>query len=207
MGRYLGPKNRLSRREGANLFLKSGHRSNERLEQRLSQPPGMHHRGRGKLSDYGVQLREKQKLKRIYGLLERQFRIFFQRAAQKKGITGETLIQSLERRLDNAVFRSLFARTRAEARQMVSHGLIYVNGMRVDVPSYLVKPGDKISPLPKEKNISRVKATLEQFKDLMPPEWLAVDRAKLESEVLRLPTQADAALVIEVSQIVELYSK
>ena len=207
MGRYTGPKNRLSRREGMNLFLKSGHRSNERLEKRLTQPPGMHSRGRGKISDYGMQLREKQKLKRIYGLLERQFRIFFQRAAQKKGITGETLIQLLERRLDNTVFRSLFTRTRAEARQMVAHGLIYVNGSRVDIPSFIVKPGDKISPLPKEKNISRVKAVLEQFKDLQSPEWLALDRTKPESEVLRLPTQVDAALVVEVSQIVELYSK
>lgn len=207
MGRYLGPKNRLSRREGINLALKSGHRNNERLEKRLTQPPGMHPRGRGKFSDYGMQLREKQKLKRIYGLLERQFRIFFQRAARTKGITGEILIQLLERRLDNVVFRSLFARTRAEARQMVAHGLIYVNGSRVDIPSYLVKPGDKISALPKEKNINRIKATLEQFKDLTSPEWLVVDRAKPESEVLRLPTKADAALVIEESQIVELYSK
>lgn len=207
MARYTGPKNRLSRREGANLFLKSGHRSNERLEKRLSQPPGMHKRSRGKLSDYGLQLREKQKMKRIYGILERQFRNIFEKASQKRGITGETLIQMLERRLDNVVFRSFFARTRPEARQMVNHGLIYVNGNRVDIPSYIVKPGDKISPAPKEKNIARVKAALEQFKDLEPSTWLTVDRNKPETEVVRMPTKADAQLPVEESQIVELYSK
>lgn len=207
MARYTGPKNRLSRREGVNLSLKSGHRSNERLEKRLSQPPGMHKRSRGKLSDYGLQLREKQKMKRIYGVLERQFRNVFEKASQKRGITGETLIELLERRLDNVVYRSLFARTRAEARQMVNHGLIYVNGKSVDIPSFTVRHGDKISPAPKEKNIARIKAALEQFKDLQPPTWLSVNRNSLESEIVRMPTKADAALPVEESQIVELYSK
>ena len=207
MARYTGPVNRLSRREGVNLFLKSGHRANDKLDKRLTQPPGMHKRGRGKLSDYGVQMREKQKLKRIYGVLERQFRIFFQRAAKKKGIKGENLIQLLERRLDNVVFRSFFANTRAEARQMVNHGLILVNGERVTISSYIVKPGDKITPHPKEKNIKRVRERLEQYKDLTPVAWLALDVKTLVSEVLRHPTKADAALPVEESLVVELFSK
>ena len=207
MARYTGPVNRLSRREGVNLMLKSGHRANDKLDKRLLQPPGVHKRGRGKLSDYGVQMREKQKLKRIYGILERQFRIFFVRAAAKKGIKGENLIQLLERRLDNVVFRSFFANTRAEARQMVNHGLILVNGKRVTIPSYTVEPGEKITPHPKEKNIKRVRERLEQYKDLTPVTWLAIDAKTLVSEVLRHPTKADAALPVEESLVVELFSK
>ena len=128
MGRYTGPAVRLSRREGVNLMLKGSRRNDDKVEKRLAQPPGQHGKMRvKKMSDYGVQLREKQKLKRIYGLLERQFRLFFQRASRKKGVTGETLIQLLESRLDNVVYRLLFASTRREARQMVSHGLIFLN--------------------------------------------------------------------------------
>lgn len=204
MGRYTGPAHRQSRREGVAL---SGHRVTDKIEKRLTKAPGMHAASRKKISDYGMQFREKQKMKRIYGLLERQFRIFFNRAASKKGITGEMLIQMLEQRLDNVIFRLRFAATRREARQMVAHGLIFVNGSRVDVPSYLVKVGEKVSPLPKEKNLARVKARLEQFKDINIPEWLTLDQDHLEATVVRLPTKQDAALPVEESQIVELYSK
>lgn len=208
MGRYLGPVHRLSRREGVDLGLKNTRRaSNDKSQKRLNQPPGMHGARRNKLSDYGVQLREKQKLKRIYGMLERQFRVFFAKAARKRGVTGETLIQLLERRLDNVVYRLFFATTRREGRQMVSHGLILVNGKSVNIPSYLVRPGDRIEPKAKESTQARVKAALEAVEDLPTPDWLALDRKTLQGQVLRMPTKADAALPVEESMIVELYSK
>lgn len=207
MARYRGPVVRLSRREGVNLFLKGSRRSDDKVAKRLEAPPGQHGRTRKKLSDYGVQLREKQKMKRIYGLLERQFRTFFQRAARKKGVTGETLIQLLEQRLDNVVYRLLFTQTRPEARQMVNHGLICVNGKPVTIASYLVKVGDIIEPKKKEANLTRVKAKLEMHEDLQVPEWLTLDRKTLQGTVLRLPTKADAALPVEEQLIIELYSK
>ena len=208
MARYRGPVVRLSRREGVNLMLKGSRRNDDKVAKRLSQPPGQHGAGRAKkLSDYGVQLREKQKLKRMYGLLEKQFRIFFDRASRKGGITGENLISLLESRLDNVVYRLLFASTRNEARQMVNHGLIYVNGKAVSIPSYIVKPEDIIEPRPKEKNIKRVQDHLELVDDLTIPEWLTLDRKSLKAKVLREPTKADAALPVEESLIVELYSK
>ncbi len=208
MARYTGPSNRLSRREGIDLGLKSNRRgTSERLEKRLSQPPGQHGRARQKLSDYGVQMREKQKLKRIYGLLERQFRVFFHRAAQKRGATGEMLIELLERRLDNVIYRLTWAATRREARQMVNHGLIFVNGKSVNIPSYQVRPGEKITARPKEKNIARIKARIEMYKDLPVPEWLSQDRNTLQAEIIRVPTKSDANLPVEESLIVELYSK
>ncbi|MBI3314197.1 MAG: 30S ribosomal protein S4 [Candidatus Omnitrophica bacterium] len=208
MGRYRGAVNRLSRREGVNLFLKSSMRRNDdKFRERLSQPPGQHGAKRQKLSDYGTQLREKQKMKRIYGVMEKQFRVFFQRASQKRGATGEILIQLLERRLDNVVYRLTFAATRREARQMVSHGLIFVNGRPVNVASYIVKPGEKITPRPKEANMNRVKAQLEKWQDLTIPDWLSLDRNTLEAKIERMPTKGDAALPVEESLIVELYSK
>lgn len=207
MARYIGPVHRLARREGVDLFLKGGHRRNEKLEKRLEKLPGQSRQRRAKISDYGVQLREKQKLKRIYGLLERQFRVFFARAAKKQGVTGENLIQLLERRLDNVVYRLFFAASRREARQLVNHGHICVNGRRVDIPSFLVKPGDKIEPGRKESTVNRLKARFEMYKDLQVPEWLALDRDKLEATVLRHPTKGDTALPVEDSLVVELYSK
>ncbi len=207
MGRYRGPVIRLHRREGVNLGLKGRRLTDEKYDRRLSKPPGQHGMTRLKLSDYGVQMREKQKLKRIYGLLERQFRVFFQRAVRMKGVTGEMLIQLLERRLDNVAFRLFFASSRREARQMVGHGLITVNGQKVNIPSYLVKAGDKIGIKQKESNIKRVQATLEKWKDLSAPEWLALNRETAVGEVLRLPTKADAGIPVEESMIVELYSK
>ena len=207
MGKYIGPAVRLSRREGVNLFLKGSRRTDDKVEKRLAQQPGQHGKGRQKLSDYGVQLREKQKLKRIYGLLERQFRVFFARAQRRRGATGEMLIQLLEQRLDNVVYRLMWVQTRREARQMVNHGLIFVNGRVVNIPSYIVKPGDKIEPRQKEATINRVKAKLELVQDLQVPEWLSLDRNKLQAEIVRFPTKADAGLPVEEQLIVELYSK
>ncbi|HLD50052.1 MAG TPA: 30S ribosomal protein S4 [bacterium] len=206
MGKYSGPVIRLNRREGINLGLK-GRRVSEKYDKRLTQPPGQHGKARQKLSDYGVQLREKQKLKRIYGMLERQFRVFFDRAVRKRGVTGEMLIELLERRLDNTVYRLLWATTRREARQMVSHGLIYVNGRVVNIASFMVRPGDKISARKKEATQNRIKASLEKWQDLPLSEWLSLDKNTLEATVVRLPTKADASLPVEESLIVELYSK
>lgn len=207
MARYTGPALRLHRREGVNLALKGRRATDEKYDKRLTQVPGQHGKSRTKLSDYGVQLREKQKMKRIYGLLERQFRVFFDRAVRKRGVTGEMLIELLERRLDNVVYRLLFAGTRREARQMVNHGLIFVNGRGVNIPSFEVRPGDKITVRQKEATQKRVQASLEKWKDLTIPEWLSLDAKKLEATVVRVPTKAEAALPVEESLIVELYSK
>jgi len=207
MGRYRGPVIRLHRREGVNLGLKGRRTTDEKYDKRLGKPPGQHGLARTKLSDYGVQLREKQKMKRIYGVSERQFRVFFQRAASSKGVTGEMLVQLLERRLDNVVYRLLFTASRREARQMVGHGHITVDGKKVDIPSYSVKVGQKISVKQKEAQIKRLQASFEKWKDLNPPEWLALDREKLVGTVIKNPTKADAGLPVEESLIVELYSK
>ena len=207
MGRYRGPVIRLHRREGVNLGLKGRRTSDEKHDKRLGKPPGQHGLARQKLSDYGVQLREKQKMKRIYGVSERQFRVFFQRAAKAKGVTGELLIQLLERRLDNVVYRLLFTTSRREARQMVGHGHVTVDGKKVDIPSFIVKIGQKISVKQKDAPIKRLQASFEKWKDLNAPEWLKLDREKLFGEVMRNPTKADAGLPVEESLIVELYSK
>lgn len=207
MGRYRGPVIRLHRREGINLGLKGRRTSDEKHDKRLSKPPGQHGLARVKLSDYGVQLREKQKMKRIYGLGEKQFRVFFQRAVKTKGVTGEMLIRLLESRLDNVVYRLLLTTSRREARQMVGHGHITVDDKKVDIPSYIVKVGQKISVKKKEATLKRAQASLEKWKDLIVPEWLKLDREKIVGEVLRLPTKADAGLPVEESLIVELYSK
>ena len=208
MARRIEPVCRLCRREGIKLFLKGIRCTGDKCAiERRNQPPGQHGRSRLKLSDYGTQLREKQKMKKIYGLLERQFRISFDRAVKKRGVTGETLISLLERRLDNVIYRLLWISSRAEARQMVSHGFIFVNGRLVNVPSFLVRPGDKIAARKKEEVAKRIKANLEMLQDRSLPEWLALNRETLVAEVLRLPGKADAGLPVEESLIVELYSK
>ncbi|MBI4394624.1 MAG: 30S ribosomal protein S4 [Candidatus Omnitrophica bacterium] len=208
MARRRGAVCRLCRREGIKLFLKGIRCTGDKCAiERRNQPPGMHRRSRGKLSDYGVQLREKQKAKKIYGMLERQFRSFFARAAKTRGITGETLIQSLERRLDNTVYRLLFVSSRKEARQLVSHGFIMVNGRTVNVPSFQVRAGDMIQTYPDELLKKRIQNNLEMLKDRPVPEWLELNRETLEGKVLRLPGKSDAGLPVEESQIVELYSK
>jgi len=207
MAKYTGPAVRLSRREGVNLYLKGSRRSDDKIAKRLETPPGQHGARRKKPSDYGLQLREKQKLKRIYGLLERQFRVFFQRAQRKQGVTGENLIQLLELRLDNVVYRLLYSQTRRESRQMVNHGHVQVNGKTVTIPSYIVKVGDVITPKPKESNVNRVKTRAESLDDFPVPEWLSLDRKSFAGTVMRLPMKADAKLPVEESLIVELFSK
>lgn len=208
MGRRIKPVCRLCRREGIKLFLKGIRCTGDKCAiERRNHPPGMHSKNRPKLSDYGTQLREKQKMKRIYGTSEQQFRIFFNRAQKKRGVTGETLISLFERRLDNVVYRLLWVSSRPEARQFVGHGHVFVNDRSVNVPSFLVRPGDKVTVQKKEDVQARVKASLEMLADRLRPEWLACDAGTLEAQVLRLPGKADAGLPVEESLIVELYSK
>jgi small subunit ribosomal protein S4 len=208
MARYTGPTCKLARREGVDLELKSPARGLE-SKCKLNQPPGQHGSSRrARLSDYALQLREKQKVRRIYGVLERQFRNYYKAAAQQKGATGENLLRLLEGRLDNLVYRLGFAVTRAQARQMVSHKSIMVNGSLVNIPSYQVKPDDVIAIREKAKNQLRVKEaiTLSQDMDLV-PEWMSVDPTKMEGVLKSLPDRADLSADINESLIVELYSK
>ncbi|ODS24890.1 30S ribosomal protein S4 [Candidatus Endobugula sertula] len=205
MARYLGPTCKLSRREGTDLFLKSGTRSLE-SKCKVETAPGMHGVRRGRLSDYGVQLREKQKVRRTYGVLEKQFRSYYKEAARRKGATGENLLQLLETRLDNVVYRMGFGSTRAESRQLVSHKSILVNGSTVNIPSYQVKVDDVIAIREKAKNQLRIKSALELAvqRDI---EWVEVNASKLEGTFKRVPDRADLPAEINENLIVELYSK
>lgn len=205
MARYVGPKCKLARREGTDLFLKSARNSFEHKCKHAS-PPGQHGQGRGRLSDYGVHLREKQKIRRMYGVLERQFRRYFKEAERRKGSTGENLLKMLECRLDNVVFRMGFGSTRAEARQLVNHRAIQVNGKRVDIPSYAVKPGDVVSVVEKAKKQTRIQEAMSLAKDLL-PEWVEVDAAKMEGTFKSVPDRADFAGDINEQLVVEYYSK
>lgn len=209
MARVRGAKCRLCRREGIKLYLKGIRCTGDKCAvERRNKVPGMHFTRMGrKMSDYGIQLREKQKMKKIYGMLEKQFRLFFERAEKKRGITGENLIQLLECRLDNIIYRLLFFPSRSEARQAVYHGLIRVNGKKVDIPSYIVKADDVIDIVNKDGARNRVKDNLEMFKDRVVPEWLSLERSSMKGRVVRLPQKADAGLPIEENLIVELYSK
>ena len=208
MARLVQPVCRLCRREGIKLFLKWIRCTGDKCAiERRNQPPGMHGRRRGKLSDYGIQMREKQKAKRIYGMLEQQFRVFFERASRVPGATGEKLLEILERRLDNVVYRLHWAGSRQEARQLVGHGHVAVNSRAVSIPSFIVRQGDKIEMRKKESVAKRIKGTLEMLQDRPAAEWLKLDPENLTAEVLRLPTKADAGLPVEESFIVELYSK
>ncbi len=206
MARYLGPKCKLSRREGTDLFLKSGVRALD-SKCKAEVVPGVHGARRGRLSEYGLQLREKQKVRRTYGVLERQFRGYYKEAARRKGATGEVLLQLLEGRLDNVVYRMGFGSTRAEARQVVSHRQITVNGQVVNIPSYQVSVGDKIAVREKAKNQLRIKHALELAGQRAPVEWIEVDAAKMEGEFKALPERGDLAQDINEHLIVELYSK
>ena len=205
MARYLGPKCKLSRREGTDLFLKSARRpldSKCKLESR----PGQHGAKQNRVSEYGTQLREKQRLRRFYGLQEGQFKLFFQRALRKRGVTGEMLLQLLELRLDNLVFRLGFAPSRRTARQVVLHGHVTVNGRRADVPSMVLRAGDRIETKGRAKSQALVKKALEaQSREVST--WLAVDKDGLKGEVLRVPTREDIAPFVNEQLIVELYSK
>ena len=206
MARYIGPKCKLSRREGTDLFLKSGVRAlNSKCKQ--DNPPGVHGQRRGRLSEYGTQLREKQKVRRIYGVLERQFSNYYKEAARLKGATGENLLQLLERRLDNVVYRMGFGATRAEARQLVSHKAISVNGKTVNIASYLVSPGDVVAVREKAKNQLRINSALELAAQRGQAEWLQVDTAKKEGVFKSLPARSDLYADINENLIVELYSK
>ena len=206
MARYIGPKLKRSRREGTDLFLKSGVRAID-SKCKIDTAPGQHGARKARLSDYGVQLREKQKVRRIYGVLEKQFRNYYRDAARQKGNTGENLLQLLEGRLDNVVYRMGFGATRAESRQLVSHKAIMVNGRVVNVPSFQVSPEDVICVREKAKKQARIKASLEVAGQREKPTWVEVDAAKMEGAFKRLPERSDLSADINEQLIVELYSK
>ncbi len=207
MARYLGPKCKLMRREGTDLLLKSKSRSLD-SKCKIDNQPGQHADKSPRLSDYGLQLREKQKLKRIYGVLEKQFRLYYKKAARKSGSTGENLLQLLECRLDNVVYRMGFGSTRAESRQLVSHKAILVNGITVNIPSFQVSAEDIISIKEKAKNQIRIKDSLalnDQYGDTS--SWVSVDSKKMEGVFKSIPERMDLPSDINESLVVELYSK
>lgn len=207
MARYLGPKAKLARREGTDLFLKSARRSLD-SKCKLDSKPGQHGRTSGaRTSDYGNQLREKQKLKRMYGMLERQFRRLFAEADRRKGSTGENLIKMLESRLDNVVYRMGFGSTRAEARQLVSHKALTVNGEVVNVPSFQVKVGDVIAIREKAKKQVRIAEALSLAEQVGMPAWVSVDAKKMEGVFKSMPERNEVANDVNESLIVELYSR
>jgi len=206
MARYIGPKCKLSRREGTDLQLKSGVRALE-SKCKAETAPGMHGARSGRLSDYGVQLREKQKVRRIYGVLEKQFRNYYKEAARLKGATGENLLQLLESRLDNVVYRMGFGSTRSEARQLVAHKGILVNGRVVNIASYQVAPGDVVSVREKAKKQLRVQSAMGLAEQRPDPEWIDVNAEKLEGTFKSKPERQDLPSEINENLIVELYSK
>lgn len=207
MARYLGPKCKLSRREGTDLFLKSGVKSLE-SKCKLEVPPGgIKGERRARVSGYGLQLREKQKLRRMYGVLERQFLGYYKQAAGRPGATGETLLQILESRLDNVVYRMGFASTRNEARQLVSHGAIQVSGQRVNIASYQCKAGDVIGLNEKAQKQARVAQALQIRAQTGFPDWVEVDEKKFSGVLKSLPERGDILPDINESLVVELYSK
>ena len=207
MARYTGPKAKLSRREGTDLFLKSARRGLD-TKCKLDSKPGQHGRTSGaRPSDYGLQLREKQKVKRMYGVLERQFRRYFAEAERRKGNTGENLLQLLESRLDNVVYRMGFGSTRAEARQLVSHKSVTVNGQQVDVPSLMVRPNDVIAVREKSRKQARIQDALNLAEQSGFPAWVSVDKNKMEGVFKSMPDRTDLAGDINESLIVELYSR
>ncbi|KZZ47544.1 MAG: 30S ribosomal protein S4 [Saccharospirillaceae bacterium] len=206
MARYIGPKCKLSRREGTDLFLKSGVRPLD-SKCKAETKPGVHGAGRGRLSDYGLQLREKQKVRRLYGVLEKQFRGYYKEAARRKGATGENLLQLLESRLDNVVYRMGFGSTRAEARQLVSHKAIVVNGTTVNVASFQVRDGDVVSVREKAKSQDRIKTALELAGNRTDCGWIDVNASKMEGTFKSVPERADLPAEINENLIVELYSK
>ena len=206
MARYLGPTCKLSRRESTDLFLKSGVRSLD-SKCKTETAPGQHGLRRARLSDYGVQLREKQKVRRIYGVLEKQFRNYYKQAARLRGATGENLLQLLECRLDNVVYRMGFGCTRAESRQLVAHSAILVNGRKVNIPSYQVQAGDVITVRERARNQLRIQSAMALAAQRGAAEWLEVDANKLEGTLKRTPDRIDLSSEINENLIVELYSK
>lgn len=209
MARYTGPVCRLCRREGMKLYLKGDRCYSEKcaIERRNYAPGDKGQARRNKMTEYGLQLREKQKARRIYGVLERQFRRYFSIAERQKGITGENLLRLLERRLDNVVYRLGFAASRNEARQLVRHGHFTVNGRRVNIPSYLVRVGDVIAVAEKSKDLARFAELAEVAAQKTPPAWLDVDVENMQGRVLNLPSREDIDIPIKEHLIVELYSR
>ncbi len=209
MGKYIGSSCRLCRREGEKLFLKGTRCSTHRCAfERRAYAPGEHGQGRrAKLSNYGLQLREKQKVKRIYGLYEKQFHSYFIKAASKKGVTGAILLQFLERRLDNVIYQLGFCTSRRQARQFVGHRFVFVNNCRVNIPSFLVKPNDEITIKFKGKGEKTIKDNIEIAKDRTVPEWLEVNHGEFKAKVNRLPERGDINFPVNEQLIVELYSR
>ena len=208
MARYKDEQCRICRREGQKLFLKGSRCYSDKCSvTRRNYAPGEHGQGKKKLSEYGTQLREKQKTKSFYGVQEKQFRKYFEMAENKKGITGEVLLQILESRLDNVIYRAGFGTSRAQARQLVNHGHFDVNGVKTDIPSYLVKPGDIITVRENKKDSKILKENIEISSSKPTPEWLDKNSEKLEVKVLRLASREDVDLPVEEHLIVELYSK
>ena len=209
MARYIGPVCRLCRREGMKLFLKGERCYTEKCAiEKRNMPPGQHGRLRkAKMVGYGVQLREKQKVKRIYGVLEGQFRLYFEMAERTRGITGETLLQLLERRLDNAVYRLGLATSRAQARQLVRHGHFLVNGKKIDIPSFSVKAGDVVTVLGRSQKNPTIEHAIEEVKGRGIPGWLAFDANTSTGRIMSVPTREQINLPVQEQLIVELYSK
>jgi small subunit ribosomal protein S4 len=208
LARYTDSVCRLCRREGLKLFLKGERCYTDKCAiERRNYPPGEHGQARPKFSEYAVQLREKQKVKRMYGVMERQFRRYFALSERSKGITGEILLQLLERRFDNMIYRMGFATSRAEGRQLVRHGHFAVNGRKVNIPSALLKPGDVVSVREASRKMTRIQEALAQAEHRGTPEWLEVDREQFSARVKALPLRADLTMPINEKLIVELYSK
>ncbi|MBC7691292.1 MAG: 30S ribosomal protein S4 [Methylotenera sp.] len=208
MARYSGSVCRLCRRENQKLFLKGDRCYSEKCGfERRGYPPGQHGQGRIKFSEYGLQLREKQKIKRIYGLMEKQFRSVFERADNTKGITGSNLLSMLERRLDNVAYRSGFANSRAEARQLVRHGHFFVNGKAVDIPSFMVGKGDLVEIREKSRGVARIAGALEAVKRREIPQWLELDATSMKARIRDLPARDDVTAPMQERLVVELYSK
>jgi len=208
VARYTGAACRLCRREGLKLFLKGERCYTDKCAiERRNYPPGEHGQARPKFSEYSIQLREKQKLRRIYGVLEGQFRRYFQMADRAKDVTGEALLQFLERRLDNVVFRLGFATSRSEARQLVRHGHFRVNGRKVNIPSYLVRAGDTVSVREKSRQVARIQEAMELAQRRGVPEWLEITPEAFSGRMKALPTRADLTLPVNEKLVVELYSK
>jgi small subunit ribosomal protein S4 len=208
MARYYGSVCRICRRENQKLFLKGDRCYTEKCAfERRGYPPGQHGQGRIKFSEYGLQLREKQKIKKMYGLLEKQFRAYFEKAERAKGITGNNLLSMLERRLDNVAYRSGFANSRAEARQLVRHGHFAINGRRVNIPSYLVAKGDMVEIREGSKGVARIGGALEAVKRREIPQWLELDSSALKARIRDLPARDDVTAPMQERLVVELYSK
>ncbi len=210
MGRYVGPSCRICRREGMKLFLKGSKCETAKCQverRQRSLAPGMHGWRKGRLSEYGVRLREKQKIKRYYGVYEQQFMRLFREAARLPGNTGENLLQLLERRLDNVVYKLNFAASRKAARQLITHGHIRINGRKVDVADFIMKIGDKITIKDSEKSLKRVKAQLESNPNFTTQGWLQLDREKPAATVVALPTRPDIQIPVEEQLVVEFCSR